>query len=420
MYDRKITVIFKYLTQLKQTISLEDKFYILINMAKELIEVDRCTIWRYDSISQELVAKFAHGIKVELKEPISSGVVGYCFRTKETILIEDVKSSELFDTHVDKLTGYETKNIISIPIINSKNEVMGVFQALNKISNNHKFHEDDLKLLDLVTLYMAEVFESTILYENLEERVAQEIQKNKQKDELLYEQAKNVALGEMIGNIAHQWRQPLSVISLIAGSVKLEKEMEILDLDELCEKMNLIINKSEYLSNTIDTFRNFIKSEKVYRKVDVIDEINQALSIVKTVLDDCNIVLNNKIDSNIKINIDMVSGELQQVIINIINNAKDILLEKKVIDPWISIGVEKKNDTLIISIEDNGGGIPEDIKSRIFEPYFTTKHQSQGTGLGLNICYRIVTESIKGKIYVENTINGANFIIKLPLENNLV
>ncbi len=135
MYDRKITVIFKYLTQLKQSISLEEKFYILMDMAKELIDVDRCTIWRYNQETQELIAKFAHGVDCVLKEPIGSGVVGHCFNTKETIIINDTKSNPLFDNHIDILTGYHTKNIISIPIINSKGEILGVFQALNKLGN---------------------------------------------------------------------------------------------------------------------------------------------------------------------------------------------------------------------------------------------------------------------------------------------
>ena len=112
MYDKKITVIFKYLTQLKQTISLQDKFYILMNMAKELVEVDRCTIWRYDPISKVLIAKFAHGIETELREPIEAGVVGHCFTNQETLVIEDAKSSELFDAHIDSITGYDTQNII--------------------------------------------------------------------------------------------------------------------------------------------------------------------------------------------------------------------------------------------------------------------------------------------------------------------
>jgi len=414
MYDTKITVIFKYLTQLKQTISLEEKLYILMDMAKELIEVDRCTIWRYDADSNQLVVKFAHGIETELKESVTSGVVGYCFTNQETLVIEDTTSNKFFDNHIDVLTGYETKNIISIPIVNSKKETIGVFQALNKQSNNQQFHEDDIKLLDVVTLYLGEVFESTLLYENLALRVEEEIQKNKQKDDMLYEQAKIAALGDMIGNIAHQWRQPLSAISLVASSIHLEHSMGILDLDKVTEKMDLIINKSQYLSNTINTFRDFVKNEKIYKEIDVIEEINQAVQIVKTVLDDCNITLLNTIDENLNLTMNMVSGELQQVIINIVNNAKDVLIEKKLQNPWVKIDLKKEKESLLISIEDNGGGVQEELISRVFEPYFTTKHQSQGTGLGLHICYKIVVESMKGSIKLQNTQNGARFLIEIP------
>jgi signal transduction histidine kinase len=381
-----------------------------------LVEVDRCTIWRYESSTQELVAKFAHGVDVELREPSTSGVVGYCFTNQETLLIDDTKNNPLFDSHIDKLTGYKTKNIISIPIINSKKETMGVFQVLNKLSNNEKFHEDDIKLLDLVTLYMGEVFESTILYENLALQVQEEIEKNKQKDAMLYEQAKIAALGDMIGNTAHQWRQPLSAISLIASSIRVEQEMDLLDPNQLSDKMNLIVNKSQYLSNTINTFRDFVKNEKVYKQIDVKEEINQAIQIVKTVLDDCNIELINEIEENIELTMNMVSGELQQVIINLVNNAKDVLLENNIINPWVKIHLEHENHILKISIEDNGGGVSEKIKSRIFEPYFTTKHQSQGTGLGLHICYKIIVESMNGSIKLENTQNGANFLIELPYQ----
>lgn len=108
-------------------------------------------------------------------------------------------------------------------------------------------------------------------------------------------------------------------------------------------------------------------------------------------------------------------SEFMQVIINILNNAKDVLLERKVNDPWVKINHIFENDSVIITIEDNGGGIKEDILPKIFEPYFTTKHQSQGTGLGLHMSYKIITESMNGNIYAKNTNNGAKFFIKLPL-----
>ncbi len=178
--------------------------------------------------------------------------------------------------------------------------------------------------------------------------------------------------------------------------------------------MDLIVNKSTYLSNTINTFRDFVKNEKVYKQINVIEEIDQAVNIVKTVLDDCNIELINKIESDIVLSMNMVSGELQQVIINLVNNAKDVLIENKIKNPWVKIELSNTPNLLKISIEDNGGGVPTEIRSRIFEPYFTTKHQSQGTGLGLHICYKIIVESMQGTLKLENTDNGANFLIELP------
>ena len=111
----------------------------------------------------------------------------------------------------------------------------------------------------------------------------------------------------------------------------------------------------------------------------------------------------------------MVTGELEQVIINIINNSKDILLEKEVENPWVKLELIEEKDKVIITIEDNGGGIPESVLPKIFNPYFTTKHQSQGTGLGLHMSYKIITESLNGKLYVKNAKEGAKFFIELPL-----
>jgi C4-dicarboxylate-specific signal transduction histidine kinase len=113
----------------------------------------------------------------------------------------------------------------------------------------------------------------------------------------------------------------------------------------------------------------------------------------------------------------MVKGEFDQVIINIINNAKDVLIERNISDPTIEIVLHKENDKIILTVEDNGGGIPNDLMSKIFESYFTTKHKNIGTGLGLHMSYKIITESLKGKIYAVNTDKGAKFFIELPINN---
>ncbi|MCK5294124.1 MAG: HAMP domain-containing histidine kinase, partial [Arcobacteraceae bacterium] len=214
---------------------------------------------------------------------------------------------------------------------------------------------------------------------------------------------------------AHQWRQPLSAISTMASGIKVEEELNVLDTKQLSEKMDLILTKTEYLSETIDTFRDFIKEEKETKEVILQERIDAALDIVGMVLKDNQIKLNKNLDYSSPIKITMIVGELTQVIINIINNAKDVISEKKIIKPYIDLNLIKQNKKAIITIEDNAGGIPEEIIDKIFDPYFTTKHESQGTGLGLHMSRKIIFESLKGKLYVENTDIGAKFFIELPL-----
>jgi len=218
----------------------------------------------------------------------------------------------------------------------------------------------------------------------------------------------------MIGNIAHQWRQPLSALSSTASSVKLETELGLLNNDELDHKMDLIIAKTNFLSETINTFRNFLKSDKSYKLIVLEEELLNGINVVSATLKDHTIELITNIDKISPINMNMVTGELPQVIVNILNNAKDILIEKEIESPWIKIDIIEFSDKATVTIEDNGGGIPLDVLPKIFEPYFTTKHQSQGTGLGLHMSYKIIEESLHGKLYVKNTKNGAKFFIELP------
>jgi PAS domain S-box-containing protein len=251
------------------------------------------------------------------------------------------------------------------------------------------------------------------LKNNLEIKVKEEVEKNRKKDLQLLETAKMASIGEMIANIAHQWRQPLSAISSLASSTQLQQTLGLLNSEDIEANMREIINKTEYLSKTIDTFRNFLKETKERKRVILQERIHIALDIVGISLRDNNIKLIHNIDTIKPISIELVVGELSQVIINIINNAKDILLERKVKDAVVELNLLIKEDKIIISIEDNGGGVPENIISKIFDPYFTTKHKSQGTGLGLHMSYRIVKESLNGLLYVKNTNNGAKFIIEI-------
>ena len=258
------------------------------------------------------------------------------------------------------------------------------------------------------------------LNKTLEDKVKDEVEKNRQKQRQLFEQAKMVSMGEMIGNIAHQWRQPLSGISAVLTNIKSKIQSKQYEYKELCDiieqKHIKISDYIEYLSNTIDTFSNFIKEKKESKDIVVQDRINIVLNLVDATLEHYNIKLIKNI-SKTPIVLNLISGELDQVLMNIINNAKDILIEREIKDRWIKISLKEDDNEVILSIEDNAGGIKEDILPYIFDPYFTTKHKSQGTGLGLHMSREIIVNSLKGKIYATNTKYGAKFTIVLFSKN---
>lgn len=250
-------------------------------------------------------------------------------------------------------------------------------------------------------------------YRGTDKNITQE----KEKDILILQQSKMVAVGEMIGNISHQWRQPLSIISTSSTGIILQKELGVIDDEKLIEACKIINENAQYLSKTIDTFRNFMDKEKSVLELEIKNEIVQALNIVKSSLENNYIEFIDNIDYSKQILIKATPNELAQVIINIINNSKDAILKQESTNPFIKLDLEVKIDKAIITIEDNAGGIPENVMPRIFEPYFTTKHKSQGTGLGLHMSYKIITESFSGDIYAKNTKDGVKFSIELPIKN---
>ena len=216
------------------------------------------------------------------------------------------------------------------------------------------------------------------------------------------EQSKLASMGQMIGNIAHQWRQPLSVITTIASSVKLWKENNLDDKLNLVEGMETIMLQSNYLSKTIDDFRDFVKDNKEKNEIPLVKVVEKALNIVHPTLKNNNITLiKNLNDDEI---LEVYDNQLIQAIINIINNSKDAIKEKLTQNDkrLLFIETKKDKDKLNLIIKDNGKGIPTEVLPKIFEPYFTTKHQSIGTGIGLSMVHKILTEYHLASIHVKN------------------
>lgn len=222
----------------------------------------------------------------------------------------------------------------------------------------------------------------------------------KHKEFLLSEHTKMVALGEMLSNIAHQWRQPLSVISTVASGARVQKEMGMLQDDQFDEDMEAILINTQYLSKTIDDFRNFILDDKVSIEFDLKTHIEKNVLILSSMLkfNEIEVILDVQKD----ISLYNLENELSQVMMNIINNAKDAFIEREISPRYIFITTAKEAGKTVILIQDSAGGIPDETLPKIFEPYFTTKHKTQGTGLGLYMSNKIIRESMKGDIQVSN------------------
>ena len=235
----------------------------------------------------------------------------------------------------------------------------------------------------------------------------------KQKDEIMLAQSRQAAMGDMISMIAHQWRQPITAIGMGAQNLQLDIELDDIDPKRFDTKLSKIVELTTFLSKTIDDFRDFLKPNKKPDTSMLSKILNGALAIVGKSLENNNITLKYSLQSNVEIT--TYSNEVIQVLINIINNAKDIMKIKEIDDGIIKLNISHDEETAKFEICDNAGGIPEDILPRIFEPYFSTKEEKGGTGLGLYMSKMIVQKHLKGIISAHNSAEGACFSITIPL-----
>lgn len=242
------------------------------------------------------------------------------------------------------------------------------------------------------------------------ERV-QAVEELRRKDEILMQQSRQAALGEMIGNIAHQWRQPLNAVGLLVQDISLCYEYGNFDKGYLDQSTHKIMKLVRHMSQTIDDFRNFFTPDR--------DKV--PFDLGKTVAKTLQLVEGSLADKGIKVQIDsqevpVLTGypnEFAQVLLNILNNAKDAFSGQKVEEPSVTVQVSCENGRAIVTIADNAGGIPGDIIDRVFEPYFTTKDQGKGTGIGLYMSKKIVEKTMNGSLTVRNTGSGAEFRIEV-------
>ena len=256
-----------------------------------------------------------------------------------------------------------------------------------------------------------------MLNENLEVCVENSNNKLKNHEKMLIAQAKQASMGEMLEMIAHQWRQPITAIGMISNSIIFDLVLDELNIEDLKIQLGDINKQVCFLSNTIDDFRNFFQDSKIKENLSINSLVNRVINLVQTQYDDSNIrIIQNQIEQDIYI--DVLKNELMQAILNILNNSKDAFneIQDKNIDKTLNIGWDINNEQIKVYIRDNAGGIKENIISSIFEPYFSTKKEKKGSGLGLYISKIIITDHLGGDIYVENIDDGSMFTIVLPIK----
>ncbi len=277
------------------------------------------------------------------------------------------------------------------PIVNDIELISRVKNALNLKVNIDKYKE---------------------LSKNLDKRVQQEIEKNRYKEQLLMQQSKMASMGEMIGNIAHQWRQPLNALALSIQKVKIlhsKDKLDVQNLEQATQKSLMLIEK---MSNTIDDFMGFFRQDKIKTPFDVQKVVEETLTLLDASLKH-NFIEFNIINNNINSTVKGYKGEFSQVILNLISNAKGALLERKIKDSRIDVEISAEENSVVVEVKDNAGGVPIEIMDRIFEPYFTTKEEGKGTGIGLYMSKIIIENNMDGKLGVKNDKDGAVFKIEL-------
>ncbi len=252
---------------------------------------------------------------------------------------------------------------------------------------------------DLIFASLRDITERTLLKE----------EKAKQEN-ILIQKSKMASMGEMIGNIAHQWRQPLSQISGLFMDISSAYAYNELDKKYIEQTIDEADDLIEYMSHTIDDFRNFFSPHKTKEEFLASEALDKVVKIIKSSFEFYEIDLDITVEDELPIF--GYANEYSQVLLNILSNAKDILIEKEIKNPQIKVKITRQNNKTTLSIEDNAGGIEQDTLERIFEPYFTTKYE-YGTGIGLYMSKIIIEKNMDGLIGVSNTKEGAKFTITI-------
>ncbi len=418
---------------------------------KDNINIARAVLTKHDdgslsfagNISEGSVVQFGHGdvqmiinkglenVKNFIDNPVESIFIYSCMARK-SLLKEDINLEILPLKEIAPISGFFTYGEFyhncedehcGSKLLNQTMTIVGISEnttMINEISPNifssnpAQNHEQTLHRTQALSVLIAQTTKELVsLNQDLEKKVKKEIEKNVKKDALLQVKQTQAQLGDMIEMILHQWRQPLSAIVSTISSIQFYKESDILDDDILDDSLKNVLSYSDHLNTTIEDFRDLFKVNHDSSNILLSACINKALTIIEPLIKKEEIAIIKDFNQDIEVSIPI--GLMMQVILNIVRNAIDILIEKKIENPHIKFKIKISDDNCIIQISDNGGGIPENILPYIFDKNFTTKGDDEGTGIGLDMSKLIIESRMGGKLTANNEENWAVFSIEIPI-----
>lgn len=379
---------------------------LIIDSSLDFLHAERATVFLYDNKTKELFSKVGTGVnKKEIRFSIETGIAGYVARTGETLIIDDPYNNPLFNKDIDSKTGFITRDILTVPMKNYENQIIGVFQVLNKRTGKFTSEDCDYALafasIAAVAIENARLIDEQKKQYELLQKAFKELQ---DAQETIIRQEKFATIGQLASGINHEIKNQLGVVMAVEAIRKMYPDNQKIQM-----YTQLILEARNRIVSLLDEIRDFAK-KKDYEKT----KIDLALLIKNTIklcefdkeLDSIKIIF--KSDENLEPIAFINADKIQQVLINLIRNAGHASPPKSKIE----IELSRENNFWLIKVRDYGRGIPDEIKEKVWEPFFTTK--SSGTGLGLDICKKIISNH-NGEIWFESQVEkGTTFFIKLP------
>lgn len=347
--------------------------------------------------------KHISNLCVENENPISRSINDYATRS----LILNAIVALLF---IFILILFTTTNI-SIPLSDISEALKDKStKPINKyLPNKNELGEISALIVD----FFKKEDELEELNKTLEHKVAAEVEKNRQKEQFIYQQSKQAAMGQLLNNIAHQWRQPLNAVSITVGKLEYASKKDILQKEDLDESLRHIKSLVMQMSNTIDDFRNFFKPNKAKDYFALEKCLKNSISVVAQSYESLNIKISVICDPQLQCF--GFERELMQVLLVCFGNSKDAIEEKGTADGKITVvGKQISDEKISITVSDNGGGVKDEMLYDIFNPFFTTKEEGKGSGIGLYMSKQIIEQGMKGSISAANTADGLCVTIEIP------